>query len=124
MVVLDMYSRLAGSFNEGARINLERWAWQYGAQDFGSAMKRLLAEVPVVDIDRISCPSLFLVSEGESDELKRLTRVLQDALVARGVPVKVRAFSAAEGADCHCQLNNLRLVYRVVFDWMEGLFPA
>lgn len=41
---------------------------------------------------------------------------------ARGVDVTLREFTAAEGADGHCQLNNLRLAHAVVFDWLDRVF--
>jgi hypothetical protein len=34
----------------------------------------------------------------------------------------VRYFTAAEGADGHCQLNNLRLAHMVIFDWLDSIF--
>jgi hypothetical protein len=30
--------------------------------------------------------------------------------------------SAVEGADTHCQLNNLPLSYQVVSDWLDEVF--
>jgi len=81
-----------------------------------------MAEAKVVDYSGINCPSLFLVSEGEAPELKRQAREIYDNFVQRGVKVTLRDFSAEEGADAHCELNNLRLVHLVVFDWLDQLF--
>ena len=33
-----------------------------------------------------------------------------------------RIFTAEEGADAHCQLNNLGLMQQVVFDWLGEVF--
>lgn len=70
----------------------------------------------------IHCPSLFLMSEGEGQELKRQTLELYTNCRQRGVDVTLREFTAAEGADGHCQLNNLRLAYLVIFDWLDRVF--
>jgi hypothetical protein len=40
----------------------------------------------------------------------------------RGVEVTLREFTAAEGADGHCQVNNLRLAHLVIFDWLDRVF--
>jgi hypothetical protein len=34
----------------------------------------------------------------------------------------MREFVAAEGADAHCQINNLSLLQQVVFDWLDEVF--
>ena len=81
-----------------------------------------MVQAKPVDCSGITCPSLFLVSAGEGPELKRQTRVLFDDFSRRGVDVTLREFTAAEGADGHCGLNNLRLVHLVIFDWLDRAF--
>jgi hypothetical protein len=113
---------LAGSVNESAEINLKKYAWQFGTSDFKSAIEGVMEQAKAVDCSGISCPSLFLVSEGEGPELQRQTRVLFDDFSRRGVNVTLREFTAAEGADGHCELNNLRLAHLVIFDWLDQIF--
>jgi len=60
-----------------------------------------------------------LPGQGKAPELKCRTQVLFEDLPRRGVDVTVRTFTADEGADGHCELNNLRLV---VFDWLDRAF--
>ncbi|MDR3573283.1 MAG: alpha/beta hydrolase [Anaerolineaceae bacterium] len=114
--------RLAGSINESTAINLDKYAWQFGMPDFKSATDAVLKQAEVVDFTRIQCPSLILVSEGEAAELQRQSRVVAQNLTERGIPVTLRNFTAEEGADGHCQLNNLRLAHLVIFDWLDQLF--
>ncbi|HMD87556.1 MAG TPA: alpha/beta hydrolase [Anaerolineaceae bacterium] len=114
--------RLASSVNESAAINLDKYAWQFGMPDFKSATDAVLNQGKVVDYTGIQCPSLILVSEGEAAELQRQAQVVAQNLVDRGVPVTLRDFTAEEGADCHCQLNNLRLAHMVIFDWLDRVF--
>ena len=114
--------RLAGSVNESAQINLNKYAWQFGTLDFKSAIDGVMVQAKAVDCSGITCPSLFLVSEGEGPEMKRQTRVLFDDFSRRGVDVTLHEFTAEEGADGHCELNNLRLAHLVIFDWLDQVF--
>jgi alpha-beta hydrolase superfamily lysophospholipase len=114
--------RLVGSLNASAAINVEKYAWQFGTTDFKTVLEGVQQQAPVVDYTRINVPSLFLVSEGEGAELQRQTEAIAADFKRRSVPVTVRYFTAAEGADGHCQLNNLRLAHMVIFDWLDSLF--
>ncbi len=38
-------------------------------------------------------------------------------------PVTTHRFSVDDGADAHCQANNLRLAAQVVYDWLDDLVP-
>jgi len=120
--LLTTFLRLTGSFNKSAQINLNKYAWQFGTPDFISAVAQIPSLTRPIDYSTIQCPSLFLVSEGEGAELKRQTRVMYDDLARHGVNVTLREFSAEEGADGHCELNNLRLLHLVVFDWLDRVF--
>lgn len=113
---------LAGRVNEAAEVNLRRYAWQFGTTDFVGAVREVLAQARPVDLDRIGCPALFLVGEGEGRELHRQLAEAEANLTARGVPVTVCRFAAADGADAHCQVNNLRLAHAVIFDWLGEQF--
>ena len=120
--LLNLLVRLAGSVNESAEINLKKYAWQFGTSDFKSAIDGVMVQAKIVDCSGITCPSLFLVSEGEGPELQRQTRVLFDDFSRRGVDVTLHEFTAEEGADGHCELNNLRLAHLVIFDWLDQVF--
>ena len=120
--LLNTFMRLAGSFNESAEINLKKYAWQFGTTDFKSAVEAVFAQANVVDYARIQAPSLFLMSEGEAPELKRQSLEIYKDFCQRGVDVTLREFTAAEGADGHCQVNNLRLAHLVIFDWLDHVF--
>ena len=120
--LLNTVMRLAGSLNESAEINLKKYAWQFGTTDFKGAVEAVIAQAEVVDYARIHSPSLFLMSEGEAPELKRQTLELYEDFRQRGVDVTLREFTAAEGADGHSQVNNLRLAHLVIFDWLDRIF--
>jgi len=120
--LLNALLRLTGSFNESAEINLNKYAWQFGTPDFASAMVQVPAQTRPVNYIAIECPSLFLVSEGEAEEMRRQTYLMYDDFKQRGVDVTLREFIAEDGADGHCELNNLRLLHLVVFGWLDRVF--
>ncbi len=66
----------------------------------------------------VICPSLALVGQREGPEVLRQA----DEFTA-GVsgPVTTCRFSPDDGADAHCQANNLRLAAQVVYDWLDDL---
>ena len=120
--LLNSFMRLSGALNRSAEINLQKYAWQFGTADFKGAVDGVFEQARLVDFTRINLPSLFLVSEGEVPELKRQAHEIYADFCKRGVNVTLREFSADEGADGHCELNNLRLLHLVVFDWLDRLF--
>lgn len=68
------------------------------------------------DPAQIRCPALALVGEGEGGEPIRQFEVFSSRVAG---PVTRRMFTAAEGADTHCQLANLTLSNAVTLDWLE-----
>ena len=75
-----------------------------------------------MDYARIQAPSLFLMSEGEAPELKRQSLEIYTDFCQRGVDVTLREFTAPEGANGRCQVNNLRLAHWVIFDRLGRVF--
>ncbi len=120
--LMNLVLNAAGKINESAEINLRKYAWQFGTKDFMEVMDRLPAEAIPVDYTAIHCPSLFMMSEGEGPELRRQAEMVAADFRRRGVDVTLREFTAAEGADGHSQVNNLRLAHLVVFDWLDRVF--
>lgn len=120
--MLNTVMRLVGSVNAIAAVNLDKYAWQFGTADFKSAAQGVLDQAEVVDCSTVTIPTLLLLSEGEGLELRRQTLALYDDFKRRGVDVTLRDFTDAEGADAHCQLNNLRLAHTVIFDWLDRVF--
>jgi hypothetical protein len=69
-------------------------------------------------LSALACPVLALVGLREGPEVLRQA----DEFTA-GVsgPVTSYRFSVDDGADAHCQANNLRLAAGVVYDWLDDL---
>jgi pimeloyl-ACP methyl ester carboxylesterase len=110
--------RVSGSFNEAGEANLRKYLWQAGTDDPLAAMD--ISRRAVVDPARIECPILCLAGEGESPELQRQTRECYDRV--RSVRKDIRIFTRGEGADAHCQVNNLPLFHQTLYDWLDAVF--
>jgi alpha-beta hydrolase superfamily lysophospholipase/uncharacterized protein YukE len=120
--LVNLVTKVAGSVNKSADLSLKKYAWQFGTSDFTEAVGRVRAEALRVPAESITCPALFLVGDSEAAELKRQTAELHDALARLGRDVTIHHFSVQDGADAHCQVNNLRLAHLVVFDWLDRVF--
>ena len=116
------YGYIMKNLNESANLNLKKYAWQFGTSDFKSAINEVFNRAKVVDYQKIQCPCLFIMGEGEGAELQHQTRVIFEALRSKNSQTKLQIFEAESGADAHCQVNNLRLAHNVVFDWLDTLF--
>lgn len=70
----------------------------------------------------IRCPTLCLAGEGEAKITLDIARATYAQLPH---PAKrLRIFTRAEGGEAHCQVNNLALPNRVIFDWLDEVFAA
>jgi pimeloyl-ACP methyl ester carboxylesterase len=74
-----------------------------------------------VGSERVTVPTLLLVGERDRYQSPALARLQERALTA--APVTVRRFTAAEGADGHCQLGNLPLATAELTRWLHRTFP-
>ena len=114
--LMNTILKLAGN------LNLKKYSWQFGTSDFKSAIDEVFDRAKIVDYQKIQCPCLFIMGEGESAELQHQTKVIYEALRFKNPQTKIQVFEAESGADAHCQVNNLRLAHNVVFDWLDTLF--
>jgi pimeloyl-ACP methyl ester carboxylesterase len=91
---------------------------RFGVASLQEWKTRLLAYRLGPELSAVSCPSLALVGLREGPEVLRQA----DEFTA-GVsgPVTGHRFSVDDGADAHCQANNLRFAAQVVYDWLDDL---
>jgi alpha-beta hydrolase superfamily lysophospholipase len=114
----DALVRLAGLKSPLPVIAMEKFCWQAGVNKASEALE-MARHARVERIEEISCPVLCLVGEGESEEQVAQAREFYERLQS---PKQLRIFGAAEGADAHCQINNLSLMQQVAFDWLDEVF--
>ncbi len=74
-------------------------------------------------LSRIECPALLLAGEGEAPITLDIARECIEQLP--NPQKKLVIFTAEENGEAHCQVNNLPLPNRTMFDWLEEVFrPA
>ena len=102
--------------------------WNSGFKDHSvPAMLKAMAQVDPDewsiknDLNKINCPTLALVGDGEGDEL-----ILQAKEFYRGissVQKDLYIFSLEkDGSDDHCQLDNRTRGSQIMFDWLDRVF--
>ena len=64
------------------------------------------------------------LGEGESAVFVQQCDAFCKAFAAAGGCLTRRLFTAAEGADAHCQVNNLPLACDEILDWCEEQFDG
>src|SRR5262249_25806058 len=92
---------------------------RFGVPRFGAYFEFLKQFRVGSALKNIPCPTLALVGEGEGDE--SLAQA-QEYIAGVSGPKRLYRFSVAEGADTHCQLNNLSFSNHVLLDWLDELF--
>ncbi len=120
---INIAARVARRANAVLDVSLKKYAWQFGTSDFAEVLARVPVEAAPVLPESLTCPSLFLLGDGDAGELHRQTEELADVMRSGGHDVTVRRFTREEG-DAHCQVTNLRLAHLVVFDWLDQHFNA
>lgn len=69
---------------------------------------------------QIQCPTLCLAGEGEAPITLRIAHECYNQLPHP--QKKLVIFTKAEGGEAHCQVDNLALPNRVIFDWLDEVF--
>jgi pimeloyl-ACP methyl ester carboxylesterase len=110
----DALTKLAGHFEPATQIAIEKWLAAVGTDSFKEALE--LFKHWTVDVSQVGCPTFCILGEGEGAMFKTQTQQAYDAL---SVPKHLRITTVAEGADGHCQANNLPLSQSIIFDWFE-----
>nr|MDO8079513.1 alpha/beta hydrolase [Candidatus Freyarchaeota archaeon] len=106
----------AASQNPMLRATVENFLRPMGANTPWEYFERI-SDYTVEGLEsNITCPTLSLVSVGEGEEAVLQARQFNERL---SCPKTLRIFTAEEGADGHCQVNNRSLMYQVIFDWLD-----
>jgi pimeloyl-ACP methyl ester carboxylesterase len=108
---------------------------QYGPQPLQASLKHLyesmrvshfsdfrreMAKYRFTEVEKITCPVLCMVSDGEG-----ISAVIEGHEVFDRVPdpkKKIVNFSAIDGADIHCQLNNQSNAVSEMADWLDEIW--
>jgi len=109
-----------------ARLVFQQLAWRWGVSlgDFfgrlGKAWGFLL--YARANPRQIQCPTFCLAGESEATITLKMTRECYERLPN---PKKLLAILTKEqGGAAHCQVDNLPLLHRLLFDWLAEVLPA
>ncbi len=98
-----------------AKVTLKRVVWFHGFDSLVDWIPN--AGFLDVDCSKITAPFLSMYAESEAPELKR-----QAEYALKNVSSKVKSHAigtVADGADLHCQINNLTRAQQMMFDWLD-----
>jgi len=85
-----------------------------------SDFRRQMANYQFSEIEKITCPVLCMVSEGEGQSSVAESRLTYEKLT--NPQKKLLSFGPDTGADLHCQFNNLLLSVNSMADWLDGIW--
>jgi pimeloyl-ACP methyl ester carboxylesterase len=111
-----------------AKLVFAQIAWRMGLKlslNVGDLARRVAKAYDYLlhgkaDPTQIRCPTLCLAGEGEAPITLQIAR---ECFAQLPHPLKkLVIFSKAEGGEAHCQVNNLALPNRVLFDWLDAVF--
>jgi len=115
--ISDSFMKLAKLMDPSQLTAIEKFAWQVGVENVSDALESFKSWK--VDISKITCPVLCILGDGEDGAFKTQTQICYDSLSSQK---KLQKFSEEEGADSHCQANNVMRSMQVVCDWMDEIF--
>ncbi len=116
--LLDPLLLWAARVNPLIRFALETYYWILGVARPSQIFSALKGFTIVGLEERITCPTLLIVGQGEGEEVLRQGRLLYERLPGEKT---MRITEVDEGADAHCVTNNLSLMNQIAFDWLEDV---
>jgi pimeloyl-ACP methyl ester carboxylesterase len=115
--LLGAITKFAGLFSPSQVIVFDRYFhWQTGAATMGEAFEKFKSWR--VDVSQVTCPTLCIVGDGEDEVFKKQTRLCYDSLKT---PKRLVICTEKDGADAHCQTNNLQYGQQLMFDWFDDV---
>lgn len=113
-VIKDALVSLLARRSAVSQVSLSKLLWAAGVERVTEYFDKI--SQARVEVENITCAMLCMVSTSDPAECIRQTHECHDRL--RGQKA-IRVFTAEEGADAHCQVNNLSLSNQVMFDWLD-----
>ncbi|MFQ5692873.1 MAG: alpha/beta hydrolase family protein, partial [Nitrospinota bacterium] len=95
---------------------MRHFVWLIEAKDVPDARRRARQFRLEGVVDKIRCP--FLITHGEDDVQVSVSHAVRMHEAAR-CEKRLKTFSVEETGSTHCQMDNLSLAHRYMFDWLE-----
>ncbi len=105
------------------RVVFEQIAWRFGV-NLGQTFRRLVRGISFlryarVNPKKIECPTLCMAGESEAEiTLKQTTQCFEQLPNSLK---RLAIFSEEDGGAAHCQIDNLPLLHRTIFDWLQDI---
>jgi len=96
---------------------VDRGFWTHGVDNLRDYFASAELFTMAGRAEAIACPTL--ITQAENDVLAHGASAFFDALTC---PKTLMRFTAAEGADRHCEMGNRSLLNRRVLDWLDEQF--
>ena len=95
---------------------MKHFVWLLSAKDAPDARERAKKFRLEGVVDRIRCP--LFIAHGEEDvqvNVSHARRMYEAAACEK----QLKVFTRAETGETHCQIDNLPIAHRYMFDWLE-----
>jgi esterase/lipase len=101
------------------RYNIERVIWAAGCTSITETLQKWREFSFEGHENEIQCPVLCLVSTGDGEQSISNAKKFYEKLTTKKQFILL---TPEDGADAHCQLNNISIQQQIVFDWLDDIF--
>ena len=115
----DRFERIARSTTPSLSVPWQHLLWVFNVKTKEEAMKRLEPFRLDGVVQRITCPFLMVHGEGDQQIPLSFAQKCFDGVGSKHKTMKV--FTAAEGGDQHCQIDNVSIGVEYMWDWLEAV---
>ncbi|HEY5586834.1 MAG TPA: alpha/beta fold hydrolase [Ruminiclostridium sp.] len=101
------------------KVTIDLLLWESGIEVFADFIE-LVKQVNLEGIEKdIICPTLALASEGEGQTFLNQAKLFFDNISS--TKKKMKIFTKKEGASAHCQIDNISLASKTIYDWLDEI---
>lgn len=98
---------------------VQRGFWVNGVDSLRDYLRSVERFTIADRVERIACPTL--ITRAENDPIADTAQTLFEKLACSKTLIR---FTAADGADDHCEMGNRSLLNRRVLDWLDDVLEA
>ena len=115
----DRFERIARSTTPSLSVPWQHLLWVFNVKTKEEAMKRLEPFRLDGVVQKITCPFLMVHGEGDQQIPLPVAKACFDAVGSKQKTMKV--FTAEEGGDQHCQIDNASIGTAFMWDWAQDV---
>ena len=115
----DRFERIARSTTPSLSVPWQHLLWVFNVKTKEEAMKRLEPFRLDGVVQKITCPFLMVHGEGDQQIPLPVAKACFDAVGSKQKTMKI--FTAEEGGDQHCQIDNASIGTAYMWDWAQDV---